>query len=157
MARSNNNNKLKAFVRFHGSGRIISSRLIVHAFKPKVGNWKEIDAKECCNYTTTTTTTIAPTTTSTTTITPTTTTTTTGVYTYNVAQCCGGDPITLYSSSPSIIVGTVLYTNIGLTTLYNGTAYIIFLGSCPPSSYTNGTLVNASGVVTTITHSGLCD
>ena len=57
MARSNNNNKLKAFVRFDGSGRIIPSSLIVQAFKPKVGNWKEIDAKECCNY-------VAPTTTS---------------------------------------------------------------------------------------------
>jgi hypothetical protein len=69
MARSNNNNKLKAFVRFDGSGRIVSSSLIVQAFKPKVGNWKEIDAKECCNYTTTTTsTTVAPTTTTTTTV-----------------------------------------------------------------------------------------
>ena len=48
--RSNNNNKLKAFVRFDGSGRIIPSSLIVLAFKPKVGNWQEIDAKECCNY-----------------------------------------------------------------------------------------------------------
>jgi len=60
MARSNNNNKLKAFVRFDGSGRVVSSSLIVQAFKPKVGNWKEIDAKECCNYTTTTTTTAIP-------------------------------------------------------------------------------------------------
>ena len=78
MARSNNNNKLKAFVRFDGSGRIVPSSLIVQAFKPKVGNWKEIDAKECCNYTTTTTTTtIAPTTTTTTTAAPTTTTSTT--------------------------------------------------------------------------------
>ena len=50
MARSNNNNKLKAFVRFDGSGRIVPSSLIVQAFKPKVGNWKEIDAKECCNF-----------------------------------------------------------------------------------------------------------
>ena len=50
MARSNNNNKLKAFVRFDGSGRVVSSSLIVQAFKPKVGNWQEIDAKECCNY-----------------------------------------------------------------------------------------------------------
>ena len=49
MARSNNNNKLKAFVRFDGSGRIVPSSLIVQAFKPKVGNYKEIDAKECCN------------------------------------------------------------------------------------------------------------
>lgn len=79
MARSNNNNKLKAFVRFDGSGRIIPSSLIVQAFKPAVGNYQEIDAKECCNYTptTTTTTTVAPTTTTTTTVAPTTTTTTT--------------------------------------------------------------------------------
>jgi hypothetical protein len=79
MARSNNNNKLKAFVRFDGSGRIIPSSLIVQAFKPAVGNYVEIDAKECCNYvpTTTTTTTVAPTTTSTTTVAPTTTSTTT--------------------------------------------------------------------------------
>ena len=77
MARSNNNNKLKAFVRFDGSGRIVPSSLIVQAFKPKDGNWQEINAKECCNYTTTTTTTIAPTTTTTTTAAPTTTTTTT--------------------------------------------------------------------------------
>ena len=81
MARSNNNNKLKAFVRFDGSGRVVSSSLIVQAFKPKVGNWKEIDAKECCNYvapTTTTTTTATPTTTTSTTRAATTTTTTTG-------------------------------------------------------------------------------
>lgn len=77
MARSNNNNKLKAFVRFDGSGRIIPSSLIVQAFKPAVGNYQEIDAKECCNYTTTTTTTATPTTTTTTTAAPTTTTTTT--------------------------------------------------------------------------------
>jgi len=50
MAR-NNNNKLKAFVRFDGSGRIIPSSLIVQAFKPAVGNYVEIDAKECCNPT----------------------------------------------------------------------------------------------------------
>jgi hypothetical protein len=82
MARSNNNNKLKAFVRFDGSGRIVPSSLIVQAFKPKVGNWKEIDAKECCNYvapTTTSTTTIAPITTTTTTAEPTTTTTSTTI------------------------------------------------------------------------------
>ncbi len=56
--RSNNNNKLKAFVRFDGSGRIVPSSLIVQSIKPKVGNYTEIDAKECCNYTTTTTTTL---------------------------------------------------------------------------------------------------
>lgn len=48
MARNNNNNKLKAFVRFDGSGRVVPSSLIVQAFKPKVGNYKQINSKECC-------------------------------------------------------------------------------------------------------------
>ena len=74
------NNKLKAYVRFDGTGRVIAGSLILQRNKPKVGNWKEIDANECCNPTTTTTTTAAPTTTTTssTTAAPTTTTTTTG-------------------------------------------------------------------------------
>ena len=74
------NNKLKAYVRFDGTGRVIAGSLILQRSKPKVGNWKEIDANECCNPTTTTTTTAAPTTTTTssTTVAPTTTTTTTG-------------------------------------------------------------------------------
>ena len=54
------NTKLKAYVRFDGSGRIVSSSLILQRSKPKVGNWKEIDAYECCNPTTTTTTTVGP-------------------------------------------------------------------------------------------------
>lgn len=55
-------NKLKAFVRFDGSGRVIPSSLILQKSKPKVGNWKEINATQCCNSvpgTTTTTTTVA--------------------------------------------------------------------------------------------------
>lgn len=51
------NNKLKAFVRFDGSGRIVPSSLILQRTKPKVGKWQEIEGYECCNYTTTTTTT----------------------------------------------------------------------------------------------------
>jgi hypothetical protein len=79
---ANSNNRLKAYVRYDGTGRVIAGSLILQRFKPKVGNWQEIDANECCNYvpTTTTTTTAAPTTTTTTTTaTPTTTTTTTVV------------------------------------------------------------------------------
>lgn len=70
---------LKAFVRFDGTGRIVPSSLILRRKKPKVGKWVEIPAYECCNPTTTSTTTeVAPTTTSTTTaIEPTTTSTTT--------------------------------------------------------------------------------
>lgn len=73
-----NNQRLKAFVRFDGSGRVVAGSLILRRKKPKVGKWVEIQAYECCNPTTTTTTTAAPTTTTTTTVAePTTTTTTT--------------------------------------------------------------------------------
>jgi hypothetical protein len=78
---SNSNNKLKAYVRYDGTGRVIAGSLILQRFKPKVGNWQEIDANECCNPTTTTTTTteapVTTTTTSTSTSTSTTSTTTT--------------------------------------------------------------------------------
>jgi len=43
------NKNLKAFVRFDGSGRVVSSSLILRKNKPKVGKWKEITANECCN------------------------------------------------------------------------------------------------------------
>ena len=43
------NNKLKAYVRYDGTGRVIAGSLILQRFKPKVGNWQEIDAYECCN------------------------------------------------------------------------------------------------------------
>ena len=45
------NNRLKAYVRFDGTGRVIPGSLILQRFKPKVGNWKEIPASECCNPT----------------------------------------------------------------------------------------------------------
>ena len=149
MARSNNNNKLKAFVRFDGSGRIIPSSLIVQAFKPKVGNYQEIDAKECCNYvppTTTSTTTVAPTTTSTTTVAPTTTTTTTveptttttttaapGYVTWSFAEsivsaedaCNGGSGlVTLYSATSPLTNGMVLYSDTALTIPVNSGWYV---------------------------------
>ena len=54
---ANSNNRLKAYVRYDGTGRVIAGSLILQRSKPKVGNWQEIDANECCNPTTTTTTT----------------------------------------------------------------------------------------------------
>lgn len=77
------NTSLKAYVRFDGTGRIVPSSLILQRFKPKDGNWQEINATECCGYVPTTTTTSTSTstststTTTTTTVAPTTTTTTT--------------------------------------------------------------------------------
>lgn len=72
-----NRKDLKAYVRYDGSGRVVSSSLVLRRQKPKVGNWTEIPAYECCNPTTTTTTSTSSTTTTTTTGSPTTTTTTT--------------------------------------------------------------------------------
>jgi hypothetical protein len=70
---ANSNNRLKAYVRYDGTGRVIAGSLILQRFKPKVGNWQEIDANECCNYVPTTTTTTSSTSTSTSTTTTTTT------------------------------------------------------------------------------------
>jgi len=108
MARSNNNNKLKAFVRFDGSGRIVPSSLIVQAFKPKVGNYKEINAKECCNYT--------PTTTTSTTAAP--TEFTRGYWVNEVDACATTTTpgLVFYSSSSSIAEGISVFQDSGLTT-----------------------------------------
>jgi hypothetical protein len=66
---ANNQKKLKAFVRYDGSGRVVASSLILRKNKPRVGRWFEIPTYECCNDTTTTTTTATPSTTTTTTTT----------------------------------------------------------------------------------------
>lgn len=65
-----NKKDLRAFARMDGSGRIIPGSTVLRIKKPKVGNWIEVRAYECCDPqfdTTTTTTTEAPTTTTTTT------------------------------------------------------------------------------------------
>lgn len=64
---ANNKRDLRAFVRYDGAGRVVSGSMVYRKNKPKVGNWVEISAYECCP-TTTTTTTEAPTTTTTTTL-----------------------------------------------------------------------------------------
>jgi hypothetical protein len=74
---ANSNNRLKAYVRYDGTGRVIAGSLILQRFKPKVGNWQEIDANECCNFVPTTTTTTSSTSTSTSTSTTTSTSTST--------------------------------------------------------------------------------
>lgn len=49
-----NKRNLKAYVKYDGNGKLISSTLIWRKNKPKVGNWIEITGYECCNTTTTT-------------------------------------------------------------------------------------------------------
>lgn len=44
-----NKRSLKAYVRYDASGTVIPSSVILSRFKPKVGDWKEIQGYECCN------------------------------------------------------------------------------------------------------------
>ena len=43
----NNNNKLRAFVRYNEYNKIVPGSLVVQRIKPKNGIWKEIDAVLC--------------------------------------------------------------------------------------------------------------
>jgi hypothetical protein len=110
-------NKLKAFVRFDGSGRVIPSSLILQKSKPKVGNWKEINATECCNDIT------SSTTTTTTTHSNTTTTTTThysGIY-YNAGYSNDGSNIVCNNLGPfnlPLIVDPNACSNGGIVLAY---------------------------------------
>lgn len=141
--RSNNNNKLKAYVRFDGTGRIVPGSLVVQSIKPKDGNWKQIDAKECCNPTTTTTTTVTPTTTTTTTVTA--NQFTLGYWLSEEDSCnttTAGNAI-FYSPSVSLTAGSVLYSDAGLTTFATqGEAVVVGM-----IRY----LIGANGVLSTIT------
>lgn len=133
------NTNLKAYVRFDGTGRVVPSSLILQRFKPKDGNWQEINATECCSDLTTTTTTSTSTSTTTSTSTSTTTTTSTSTSTttttttaaptvYNFIggfgygstgeACFAGMTQTYYSTTPygSVTNGSVLYADSGLTT-----------------------------------------
>ena len=40
--------KLKAYVRFDGSGRVVAGSLILRKSPPKVGRWQEVISNECC-------------------------------------------------------------------------------------------------------------
>jgi hypothetical protein len=101
--------KLKAFVRVDGTGKVIPGGPIFQAQKPKVGKWREINVKECCNYVPTTT-----------------TTTTAGAptafersYYYNTFNACNSTTdgsITFYSTSSTLSAGITVFTDLSLTT-----------------------------------------
>lgn len=44
-----NKKDLKAFVRYDGTGRVIPGSIILQRNKPKVGNWQQTTAYECCD------------------------------------------------------------------------------------------------------------
>ena len=106
--------------------------------------------------------TITPTRTVTPTVTPTPSSTPPGttVYSYEFTLCCSGDLITLYSSSPSIIVGSYLYSNNSLTVQYETSiGFVLELGITGCSNpYNNGITTNSLGLVTSITTAqSFCD
>jgi hypothetical protein len=162
-----NSRPLKAYVRFDGSGRIVAGSLILRKNKPKVGKWKEIPAYECCNPTTTTSTTAAPTTTTSTTVAPTTTTTTTAAPTTTTTttlevfnfigrggdssvNACNGSNETFYTTGPLNFIypqnGNVVYFDQALTQLVTY-AYIASPGVGQVFDCTNGVLSNQQNCV----------
>ena len=44
-----NKKDLKAFFRYDGNGRVVPGSLILQRNKPKVGNWQQTNAYECCD------------------------------------------------------------------------------------------------------------
>lgn len=107
---------LKAYVRYDGSGRVVSGSLIFRKKKPKNGRWVEIAKSLCCNdnpvpHPSTTT-----------------TTTTNNVvsysfyvsYWFNLTASCSTTVqgyMTVYSASPTLQPGSFAFTNPQLTTV----------------------------------------
>ena len=44
-----NDRRLRAYVRFDGSGRVIPGSMVLRKQKPKVGIWQEIVSYQCCD------------------------------------------------------------------------------------------------------------
>lgn len=111
---------LKAFVRYDGSGRVVSGSLVFRKKKPKNGRWVEIPKNLCCNEnpsSTTTTTTQGGGSTPTAWV---------AYAAYGSSDACNqemGTTIVLYTSTDSISVGTILYTDAALTQVYNPNLY----------------------------------
>jgi len=100
-----------------------------------------------------------PTPTPTETVTPTPTPTpTTPYFTYSFTLCCTVVPITLYSQSSTIIVGSYLYSDTSLLTPYYDVSLNLIPGavSCD-DPFSNGILTDVTGLVTSITDGGSCN
>lgn len=112
-----NQSKLKAWVRYDGTGRVISGGPIFQVNKPKVGNWKQIDANLCCNGGSTTTTT---TTSGGGGVTPTAWVVSTG---FSQIDTCGNIPyLIVYTSQSTLGLGVAVYLDASLTQPYSSMA-----------------------------------
>jgi hypothetical protein len=98
-----------------------------------------------------------PTVTPTETVTPTPTPTTT-YFTYSFTLCCTITPITLYSQSSTIIVGSYLYSDTSLLTPYYDPTLGLIPGTVDCNNpFTDGIITDATGFVTSITDTGSCN
>jgi len=83
---------------------------------------------------------------------------TTPYFTYNFTLCCTIVPITLYSQSSSIIVGSYLYSDTSLLTPYYDPTLGLIPGSVDCNTpFTDGILTDVTGLVTSITDTGSCN
>lgn len=150
-----NQSKLKAWVRYDGTGRVISGGPIFQVNKPKVGNWKQIDADLCCNggLTTTTTTTSGG-------VTPTAFVKNYWLTGYDSCNNTTQGTGIFYSSSSTFEAGIAVFTDAALTipatqgwviypggmsnSLLVGSNGVLSIRSCPMASLIQGTYLVAS-------------
>lgn len=136
---ANNQKKLKAFVRYDGSGRVVASSLILRKNKPRVGRWFEIPTYECCNGSGTTT-----------------TTTTQGgggtptawviSYGWTEGQVCGSNPsLIVYTSQSTLGYGVTIYLDAALTQPLPG-EYGSYIGDGDNVYSISGGIINNFGV-----------
>lgn len=110
-----NQSKLKAWLRYDGTGTVVTAGPIFQANKPKVGNWRQMNADLCCNPPVPTTT----------------TTTTRQVFTHsvfismNASNACNlvvGGTFTVYTDAP-FASGVTLYADAALTQEFPAAIY----------------------------------
>lgn len=110
---------LKAFVRYDGSGRVVSGSLVFRKKKPKNGRWVEIPKNLCCNENP------SSTTTSTTQGGGSTVTMYSIIDSSSLEFVCEGVPGWLvYAAQSTLGVGVTLYYDAALTQPWEGQQYI---------------------------------
>jgi hypothetical protein len=132
--------KLKAFVRFDGTGTIVPSSTILAKSKPKVGKWVETLAYECCNY--------VPTTTTTTTPIPFQKTVYVALKKSDACNGVGGSFVTAVGDGTTFCNSTTL-TSSGFTALASGELFIIVDGQLRTANHGAGQNF--------VTFTGICD
>ena len=109
-----NQSKLKAWLRYDGTGRVVTAGPIFQANKPKVGNWRQMNIDLCCNPSGSTTTT--------TTagggggVTPTAFVNFYYINTYNACNSTIDGTLVYYSASTTLQAGITVFSDAALTT-----------------------------------------